>query len=159
MALPGSIYDFSPPTRDWTHVPYFGSRVLITGPPGKFQQRLFLKKEGRDRKRKGIIDSDDGKKERENEGKEGRWWGQVMKRREGGRTSDKGEVVGRREGWRERRMEEIQSWPGGGWAFDKWPVYPFPREYASQEWIPVWNPCMDRKLDKMAFKVLSKFIF
>lgn len=32
-----------------------------------------------------------------------------MKRREGGRTSDKGEVVGRREGWRERRMEEIQS--------------------------------------------------
>ena len=37
-------------------------------------------------------------------------------RREEGRTRDKGEVVGRRERWRERErgMEEIQSWPGGG---------------------------------------------
>jgi hypothetical protein len=36
-------------------------------------QIYFLRKEGRDRKREGIINSDDGKKERKNEGKEGRW--------------------------------------------------------------------------------------
>lgn len=36
-------------------------------------QIYFLIKEGRDRKREGIINSDDGKKERKNEGKEGRW--------------------------------------------------------------------------------------
>ena len=36
-------------------------------------QIYFLRKEGRDRKRERIINSDDGKKERKNEGKEGRW--------------------------------------------------------------------------------------
>ena len=32
--MPRHMWDFTPPTRDWTCAPYIGSAVLTTGPPG-----------------------------------------------------------------------------------------------------------------------------